>query len=100
MTWSATQNGSSVSGPATLIKPAFNVPATGTLGGTLTGSQLSLTYTVSSGSVPGFAACSIAGSGSATVTNSTVSGSLSTTFVSCTGSGLEPTGSDLLSLTR
>jgi hypothetical protein len=29
-----------------------------------------------------------------------VSGSLSTTFVSCTGSGLEPTGSDLLSLTR
>ena len=36
MTWSASQDGSSVSGPATLIKPAANIPGTGILSGTLT----------------------------------------------------------------
>lgn len=100
MTWSASQDGSSVSGPATLIKPAANIPGTGILSGTLTGSQLSLTFAVPTGSVPGFAACSITGSGSATVTNSAISGSLAATFQSCSGSGLEPTGSTQLMLTR
>ena len=100
MTWSVSHEGNNVSGPATLIKPSANVPATGILGGTLTGSQLSLTYTVPAGSVPGFATCSISGSGSATVTNSAISGSLAATFLSCSGSGLEPTGSIQLMLTR
>jgi hypothetical protein len=100
ITWSVNQNGNNLSGPATLIKPAANVPATGTLTGTLNGSQLSLTYVVQSGSVPGFPTCAIAGNGSATATTSSISGTLVATFTSCSGSGLEPTGSNQLSLTR
>lgn len=100
VTWVATQSGNTISGSATLIKPAADVPATGPLVGTLAGTQLSLTYMVSTGGVPGFANCSISGSGSATATGSTISGSLAVTFTSCAGSGLEPTGSNQLMLTK
>ena len=100
MTWVASQNGNNVTGQATLVKPAPNIPATGPLSGTLTGSQLSLTYTVGAGAVPGFPSCSISGNGSATATSSTISGSLAVSFASCAGSGLEPTGSNQISLTK
>ena len=100
LTWQATQNAATASGSATLLKPAVNVPANGTLSGTLSGDRLTLTYSAPAGSVPGFGACSVAGAGSATVTGTTISGTLDLTFTSCAGTGLDPTGSNQLSLTR
>ena len=100
MTWSASQTGATVSGPATLVKPALNVPAAGTMTGTLVGNQLMLTYSVPAGGVPVYLSCTIAGSGSATASSQTISGSLQTTFTNCLGSGLETPESAQLTLTR
>jgi hypothetical protein len=100
VTWVASQTGTTVSGSATLVKPATNIPATGTLTGTLTGSQLSLTYLVPAGSVPGFPGCTVSGTGLASATSSTISGMLSITFGGCAGSGLQPTGNDQLVMTK
>jgi hypothetical protein len=100
VTWTASQTGATVSGPATLVKPALNVPATGTMSGTLVGSQLTLTYSVPSGGVPVYLSCTITGSGSATASNQTISGTLQTTFTNCLGSGLETPDSAQLTLTR
>jgi len=100
VTWTATQAGATVSGPATLVKPSLNVPAAGTMSGTLIGSQLTLTYSVPAGGVPVFLSCTIAGSGAATATPQTISGSLQTTFTNCLGSGLETPESPQLTLAR
>ena len=100
VTWSASQTGNDVSGPATLVKPAVNIPSNGIISGRLTGNQLALTYLAPGGSVQQFPGCSISGNGSATATTSTISGTLTLTFAACVGTGLEPTGSDQLTLTK
>lgn len=98
--WTATQSGATVSGPATLVKGTTNVSATGTMSGTLSGSQLTLSYSVPAGAVPVYLSCTITGSGSATATGQSISGNLQTTFTNCLGSGLETPDSAQLSLTR
>jgi hypothetical protein len=100
VTWVATQAGASVTGPATLVKPSANVPATGTMAGTLSGSQLTLTYSVPAGAVPVYLSCMVTGGGSATATNQTISGNLETTFTFCLGSGLERPDSTQLTLAK
>jgi len=101
LTWVVTQfDGTRATGTATLVKPGPNVPAAGTMNGTFSGSIMMLTYIANPGTVPGFPACTIIGSGSATATDSSITGSLSLTFASCDGSGLESTGSTQLALTR
>ena len=100
VTWMATETGTTVSGPAVLVKPASNVPATGTMTGTLSGSQLTLTDTVPAGTVAVFLSCTVAGTGSATASAQTISGSLQTTFTNCLGSGLETPESPQFTLTR
>jgi hypothetical protein len=100
LTWQVMQTGGAVTGSASLVKPAVNVPANATLTGTLNGNQLALTFSAPAGSVQGFSSCAISGSGSATATNSTVTGTLDLTFTSCAGTGLEPTGNSQLSLTK
>jgi uncharacterized membrane protein len=100
LTWAATQAGTAVTGLGTLVKPAVNVPATGTLSGTMNGSQLALAYLAPAGSVAGFPSCAISGTGTATVSENSITGTLSLNFTACAGSGLEPTGSDLLALSR
>ena len=100
VTWTATQNGEAVSGPATFVKASLNVPATGLMSGTLSGSQLTLTYSVPTGAVPVFLSCTVTGSGSATATSQTISGALQTTFTNCLGSGLEAPDSPQLTLSR
>jgi hypothetical protein len=100
VTWTANQTGATVSGTATLVKPALNVPAVGTMSGTLVGSQLTLTYSVPAGGVPVYLSCTIAGSGSATASSQTISGSLQTTFTNCLGSGLETPESGQLTLIK
>lgn len=100
VTWVATQAGTALTGPGTLVKPAVNVPATGTLSGTLNGSQLALAYLAPSGNVPGFPGCEVSGTGTATYQGDTITGTLALNFTACAGSGLEPTGSDLITLTK
>jgi uncharacterized membrane protein len=100
LTWAATQAGTAVTGLGTLVKPAVNVPATGTLSGTMNGSQLALAYLAPAGSVAGFPSCAISGTGTATVSENSITGTLALNFTACAGSGLEPTGSDLLALSR
>lgn len=100
LTWTATQTGSTVSGPVTLVKPALNVPATGTMTGTLSGGQLTLTLSVPAGAVPVYLSCTIVGTGSAVVTGETISGNLQTTFTNCLGSGLETPASPQFTLNK
>jgi hypothetical protein len=100
VTWTVSQTGSAVTGPATVIKPALNVPATGTMNGTLVGSQLTLTYSVPAGSVPVYLSCMITASGSATASSQTISGNLQAMFTNCLGSGLEAPDSAQLLLTK
>jgi hypothetical protein len=100
LTWQATQTGANVTGPATLLKPATNVPAVGIMEGTLAGNELSLRYTAQGGTVTGFPTCVISGTGSATLSQSTLTGTLTATFTSCFGTGLEPPDSTQLTLTR
>ena len=100
VTWIAAQTGSAVSGPATFVKPALNVPATGTMSGTLSGGQLSLTFSVPAGAVPVYLSCTITANGSAAATSQTISGNLQTTFTNCLGSGLETPDSTQFTLSR
>src|SRR5215471_2744171 len=100
ITWTASQSGATVSGPATFVKPSVNVPATGTMSATLSGSQLTFTYSVPAGAVPVYLSCAVAASGSATVSGQTISGNLQTAFTNCLGSGLESPDSPQLMLTR
>ena len=100
LTWIATQSGTTVSGPATLVKPSTDVPATGTMAGTLTGSQLMLTYEVPAGSVPVYLSCTISGSGTATATAQSIMGALQLVFTNCLGSGLETTESPQFTLVK
>lgn len=100
LTWVATQTGNSVSGIATLVKPAFNVQARGGMTGILNGSQLILTYAVPPDSIQGFSSCEIAGLGNATATSTVIDGTITLMARSCAGTGLEPPGSNELRLTK
>ena len=102
VTWTVSQAGANLSGPVTLLtSPAVtDVTFSGALTGTLTGSQLSLTYVTMPGAVPGSANCSASGTGSATATSSAISGNLDVSFVSCDGLGLQPPANNQLTLTR
>ncbi|HEY1302602.1 MAG TPA: hypothetical protein VGF24_03580 [Vicinamibacterales bacterium] len=102
LTWAATQSGSSVSGPITVLTspPVTDLTVTGTLHGSLDGSHMSLTLAVSAGSVPGSPECSLSGSGSTTVSTTTMSGTLDVMYVACERLGLQPPSSNLLTLTK
>jgi hypothetical protein len=100
LTWTATQSGDIVAGPATLVKPVISVPAVGGLTGRLTGNQLTLIYAVTPGAVPGFPNCSIVGFGGATVEGSTMTGTLTLNITSCSGSGLETPDGNTLTLAK
>lgn len=100
VTWTANQSGATVSGPATLVKPSSNVPATGMMSGVLAGSQLTLAYSAPAGAVPVYLSCTITGNGSGKASSQTIAGSLQTTFTNCLGSGLETPESPQFMLTR
>jgi hypothetical protein len=100
LVWNATQSFSTVSGPVIISKPVDNLTFPGTLSGTLNAQNLSLTYTVPAGSVPGFANCLIAGTGAAGATNSVITGTINVAATSCDGFTGHPTGTQSLSLTK
>lgn len=100
LTWVATQSGNVVSGSATIVKPAVNVQGRGVMTGVVDGDRLFLTYAVPPDSIEGFPRCEIAGVGNTIATNSSIGGTLTLMFTSCTGTGLELPGSDVVRFTK
>ena len=92
--WTATQTGSSVTGPLIVIAGGgddtrMDVPTT--FGGTVTGNQLAATFTVAAGAIPdpSLAACAFTGTGTLTATASSISGQLAMSFPpACVGEEL------------
>ncbi len=86
LTWTAAQNGTSVSGPMVLrIDDEGDQPFTinGTLSGTVSGAQLTSTrFTIAAGAIPDpeLTMCSISGTGTQAATATSISGSLAMVF--------------------
>jgi hypothetical protein len=97
VTWTATQDGSAASGPASVLTspPVTDVIFAGILTGRISGSQVSLT--LSAQPLPG-SDCSLSGTGSVTVATGALSGSLDVHFTSC--GVLEPPSTNQLVLTK
>jgi hypothetical protein len=102
VTWTASQAGSNLSGPVTLLtSPAVTgITFSGTLTGSLTGSQLALTYSARAEGAAGSTGCTASGSGSAIAGSSLISGTLAVSFVSCEALGLQPPARNELALTK
>ena len=80
--WTATQNGASVSGPVRIDVGEGQI-VSATLTGTISGAQLtSATFTVATGGIPdpSLAACAFTGTGTLAATTSSISGPLAMTF--------------------
>ena len=95
--WTVTQDGSAASGPVSVLTspPVTDVIFSGTLTGTISGNQLSLT--LSAQPLPN-SECSMSGTGTAAVAAGTIAGSLDVHFTSC---GLiEPPSNNQLVLTK
>jgi hypothetical protein len=97
VTWTVTQDGSSASGPVSVLTspPVTDVIFSGTLGGTISGNQLFLT--LSAQPLPN-TDCTMSGTGTAAVAAGTIAGSLDVHFTSC--GVLEPPSSNQLVLTK
>ena len=97
VTWTATQDGSTASGPASVLTspPVTDIIFSGTLSGRISGSQVSLT--LSAQPLPG-SDCSLSGTGSATLATDTIVGSLDIHYTSC--GGLEPPSNSQLVLAK
>jgi hypothetical protein len=102
LTWSATQTGNTVSGPATLTtSPAVSdLTFTGTLSGTVTGTQLSLRYVSKAGAIAGVPDCLVSGQGTGTAMATSISGQLDVVFTACDSLGLQAPTSSQFTLTR
>lgn len=99
-TWTAAQTGNAVSGNLALFRPTDNVGYPGTLAGTLTGTQLAVTYAVPRGSIATAPTCSIAGSGTLTASATLMSGRLSLTYSDCLALTAETSALEEFSLTK
>lgn len=99
-TWTASQTGLSVTGPIALTRPSDNIAFAGTLAGTLSGTRLLLTYTIPRGNVPGFADCSMSGTGSADASTATILGTLTITYTNCQGYISQPSTTESVTLNR
>jgi hypothetical protein len=102
VTWSATQTGNLIGGPAAVTtSPAVSdVTFTGTLSGTLSGTQLSLSYVSNTGNIAAAPNCSASGHGTAAATGTSISGQLDVSFTSCDVLGLQAPASDQFTLTK
>lgn len=102
VTWSATQTGHTISGPAAVTtSPAVSdVTFTGTLSGTLTGMQLSLSYVSNTGNIAAAPNCSASGHGTGSATSTSIAGQLDVVFTSCEALGLQAPTSDQFTLTK
>jgi hypothetical protein len=98
--WTATQSGNTVAGTITLLKPSANLLFTGTLSGTISSTQVSLTYRIPQGNVPDLPDCTMSGTGPAEATNTLMSGVLNITYTNCQGFILQPSSAEPLSLSK
>lgn len=91
--WTATQNGNTVSGPATLTvefeDSTLDIPAT--ISGTVSGAQFtSVVFSIAAGAIEGIPDCSVTGTGSYAATASAFSGPLAMAFSpGCIGTASE-----------
>lgn len=109
ITWMANQTGSSATGPMTATQAGdanhTTLNLNGTLAGTLTGNQATLTLTIPPGAflpAGGPAACKLTGTGSGTVSVTSITAPLVITFdPSCVGTVADKaTETDTLTLSR
>jgi hypothetical protein len=102
VTWSATQTGNAISGPATLTtSPAVSdLTFTGTLSGTLAGMQLSLSYASNAGNIASAPDCLVSGHGTGAAAGTSISGQLDVFFTSCELLGVQAPTSDQFTLTK
>lgn len=103
LTWAATQSGATVTGPAVLT--ITGRPVNGTLAGTISGTQMSLIFTLPAGSftsIGGPSACSVTGTATSTPTTTSITATMTLTFhASCIGTVSEAaTDTVQLSLTK
>lgn len=102
--WTATQSGSSLTGPMTLTVHDNGGTETyaGTLSGVLAGTQLALTFSLPAGTFAEVPACAINGAGTATPTTSAITSSLTINFgAACMGTVSDrSTEIDQLQLTK
>jgi hypothetical protein len=99
VTWVLTHTNRAVNGPMTLIKPAVNVPATGTVVGAVNGTQLSLSYQVPAGTVAGVPECALSGGGTQNASATTITGTFTVMATNCERAGF-PALDNQLSLTK
>ena len=103
VTWTATQSGSTLSGPL-VFTFSNSSTITGTMTGTIAGNQVSLNETFAAGSFAalGSSTCSATATGTATPNGTTLSATMTVTFAAaCVGTITETaTESDSLSLTK
>jgi hypothetical protein len=99
LTWTASQNGVNVSGPHTVTHPQTGLSFSGTLTGTLSGTNLTLTMTVPRGNVPISPTCSITGVGVMSATTTSIAGTLTTVLSQCDGFNFPANGTVPLLLT-
>jgi len=113
VTWSATQSGNSVTGPASLVVTnvdnngnSTTFPVAGTMAATITGSDAAITLTLPPGSftsIGGPATCSVTGTGTASSPSvSAISAALNIVFdPSCVGTVADhPSETDNLALNK
>jgi hypothetical protein len=85
MTWTLTQTGSAVTGPAVIGLPSGAVLLNGNVAGTLSGSTLPFTLTVPPGGIPAQPGCSGQITGTSGVTgSSTMNGTYTVASSTCT----------------
>lgn len=99
-TWTATQSGSTASGPARLVKPAVGTEIPGTISATINENQAGLSLSAPAGSVPTLPACTASGSGSGTIGGNTFAGTFTLTATGCASIGIENVSGAALLMTR
>jgi hypothetical protein len=100
VTWTATQSGSTATGPARLVKPSVGTEIPGTLSATINGNQAALNFSAAPGNVPTVPACTAAGTGSGTIGANSILGTLNLTATACDSIGIENASSGALLMTR
>jgi hypothetical protein len=84
-----------------MTSPAVSaISFSGTMSGSLSGTQLSLTYIGRPAGVSGVPDCTASASGAAAVDNTGISGRLDAMFSSCEGLDLQPPADDQVTLVR
>jgi hypothetical protein len=98
VTWTATQTGTTATGPVSVLTspPVTDVTFSGAMTGTISGTQVSLTL---SGQPLAASACSLTGSGTASAASGNLAGSLDVHFSSSCGA-LEPPANDGFALAK